>query len=67
MTEYSVYNATSGENILSASKNAISLANSEKSCIIFTFNDININVYPESFYIDIMEKYSLYYNIRRNT
>lgn len=49
-----VYRALPGQNIYEASINAVCVAKLHNECIIFIFNDLDINVYPESYHKDIV-------------
>lgn len=60
-----VYKSLPGQNIYDAAIHAVCVAKLNNECIIFVFNDLDINVYPESHHVDIVEKYNLYSNLRR--
>lgn len=55
-----VYKSLPGQNIYDAAIHAVCVAKLNNECIIFVFNDIHMNVFPESHHIDIVEKYNLY-------
>lgn len=55
-----VFNALPGQNIYDAAIHAVCIAKINNECIIFVVDDVQMNVFPESFHMDIVEKYNLY-------
>lgn len=61
------YKAEAGENIHRAATKAILLAKSQNAALNLVFNELNIQVHPESYVLDIVEKYLLLAEMRRHS